>query len=97
MTENKEAYQKHMYFGNRQDRKVNELKRVFGENRKKAYINGVYFDNKKKRYVQIWKPDSSKDLKKMANRKFRRDKQYADISGKGNYHKKANEYRWNLI
>lgn len=58
--------------GYRQSReRKRRLKRMY-ENRNNSGVSGVWFDEDRNRYIRVYRPSSSKWLKKQCNRRVRR-------------------------
>lgn len=52
------------------------LKHKYFKNGQRFILKGIYFDEDKNRYMKINRPERLKHIKKTANKKFRRYKDY---------------------
>lgn len=75
------------------DRRKKKIYRCYKNNRWYFLAGGVYYDKKKGRLVRVWRDKTSKQYKRICNRRFRRTK---EIYNHGSY-KKYTEFWWMLI
>lgn len=83
-----------MYYRKIEDEKrKKKLYSYYKNNHWHLWICGVYYDKRKDRLVQCWRDKSSKQYKRICNRRFRRTK---EIYNHGSY-KKYTDFWWMLI
>ena len=83
-----------MYYRKIEDDK--RKKKIYRCYKKKHWyfrVSGVYYDEEKQRFVRFWRDKTSKQYKRICNRRFRRTR---EIYNHGSY-KKYTDFWWMLM